>query len=158
MNENEKLITEFYRAFSQLDYSTMNACYHDRATFRDPVFELNTRREITGMWKMLCTGAREFELTFKDVQAGEENGSAYWEARYLFTQTGRKVVNRIDAEFTFKDGLIFEHIDRFNFWNWSRQALGLPGLLLGWTPLLRTQVQEQAKKRLNAFLSANEKS
>ena len=55
--------------------------------------------------------------------------SAHWEAHYLFSATGRKVLNRIDAEFEFDHaGLIVRHRDRFDFWAWSRQALGLPGV------------------------------
>jgi hypothetical protein len=30
-----------------------------------------------------------------------------------------------------KEGLIIEHRDHFELWRWSRQALGLKGLLLG---------------------------
>jgi hypothetical protein len=45
--------------------------------------------------------------------------------------------------------LIVEHVDRFNFWRWSRQALGLPGLVLGWTPVLRKKVGTTATERLD---------
>ena len=56
--------------------------------------------------------------------------------------------NDVRAAFRFRDGLIAEHDDRFSFWAWSRQALGPPGLLLGWTPLLRSKVGAQARKGL----------
>ena len=40
----------------------------------------------------------------------------------------RLVLNRIDGAFTFNPrGLIVTHRDRFDFWAWSRQALGTPG-------------------------------
>ena len=67
-------------------------------------------------------------------------------ARYLFTQTGRTVVNDIQARFVIRDGLICQHDDSFDLWRWSRQALGLPGLLLGWSPLLQNKVRQQAFK------------
>jgi len=63
------------------------------------------------------------------------------------------VHNIIDAQFTFRDGLIASHRDRFDFWSWSRQALGAPGLLLGWTPALRRKVQARAAANLKAFRS-----
>lgn len=59
--------------------------------------------------------------------------------------------NEIDAEFTFQDRLIFRHVDRFDFWDWSRQALGTPGALLGWSGLLRGKVAARAAKSLAAF-------
>jgi hypothetical protein len=63
------------------------------------------------------------------------------------------VLNRIDASFTFNaQGLILTHRDRFDFWAWSRQALGAPGLLLGWTPFLRNKVKQQAGNNLRKFM------
>jgi hypothetical protein len=64
------------------------------------------------------------------------------------------VHNRIDARFEFDAaGLISRHVDRFNFWRWSRQALGLKGWLLGWTSLVRDKVRAQAAKNLALFLA-----
>jgi hypothetical protein len=42
--------------------------------------------------------------------------------------------------------------DTYDFWSWSRQALGLPGLLLGWSGFLRTKVRAQAAAGLEQFL------
>jgi hypothetical protein len=58
----------------------------------------------------------------------------------------------IDADFEFKDGKIFRHRDHFDFWRWSRMALGTSGLLLGWTPFLKNKVQTTAKARLRKFM------
>ena len=52
-----------------------------------------------------------------------------------------------------EQGLITRQRDRFDFWAWSRQALGMPGLLLGWTPFLRHKVQRQAAANLQKFLT-----
>jgi hypothetical protein len=151
MNNNEALLHRFYTAFQQLDAKTMMTCYHDEASFSDPVFELKTKQEISAMWTMLCDRAEEFELTFENVKSNENTGSANWQAAYLFSQTNRKVINRIEARFKFRDGLIIEHVDSFNFWRWSKQALGIPGQVLGWTSFLKKKVQKQARKNLDRF-------
>ena len=44
------------------------------------------------------------------------------------------------------------HRDRFSFWRWSRQALGLPGVLLGWSPSLKRKVRSTAAGNLKKFL------
>jgi hypothetical protein len=62
-----------------------------------------------------------------------------------FTQTGRPVVNDVRASFGFADGQIVEHRDRFDWWRWARQALGQPGLLLGWNPLFHNAARSQAQ-------------
>jgi hypothetical protein len=65
------------------------------------------------------------------------------------------VNNSIDAQFEFgSDGRIVRHRDRFDFWRWSRQALGTPGLLLGWSPMLRNQVRERAGGNLRRFMES----
>jgi hypothetical protein len=109
------------------------------------------------MWEMLCANAKNFELTFSDVAADEQTGRAHWEARYDFSATGRRVHNKIDAEFEFQDGKIIKHTDTFDFWKWSGQALGPAGSVLGWTPLLRNKVQKQAREKLAKFISARDR-
>lgn len=156
MHDNSQLLNMFYAAFAALDAETMMECYAPDATFEDEVFTLKGREEIADMWRMLCDATRSkgldaWSLEFRDVESDVAQGRAHWEPRYRFSATGRLVHNIIDAEFRFRDGLIVAQRDRFNFWRWSRQALGLPGLLLGWTPMLREKVRAQAAANLLAY-------
>jgi len=152
MHANEKLIETFYTSFQKLDAEGMSSCYHPDIRFSDPVFPLLVGAEVAGMWRMLCSQAKNFELTFSHVQANDRTGKAHWEAFYDFSATGRRVHNKIDAEFEFQDGKIIKHTDSFPFWKWSRMALGPAGLLLGWTPVVRNKVQRQAGERLSRFM------
>ena len=156
---NQATIERFYAAFARLDGAAMQACYAPDASFSDEVFTLNGAREIGGMWRMLCEATQakpeskaHWKLETRDIT----ERSAHWDAHYLFSATGRQVLNRIDAEFEFNaQGLITRHCDRFDFWAWARQALGAPGLLLGWTPLLRNKVRAQAAANLKRFLKSS---
>ena len=85
--------------------------------------------------------------------AHDDRGSAHWIARYTFTQTGRSVTNDVRARFRFDDGLIADHRDEFDFHRWARQALGTSGLLLGWTPILRSAVRRRARAGLDEFIA-----
>jgi hypothetical protein len=152
MHANGELIETFYRAFAAKDAEPMAAAYADVASFSDPVFPNLSAAEARGMWRMLTARAKDLELTFGGVSADEKSGRAHWEAKYTFTATGRQVHNIIDAEFDFADGKIIRHVDRFDFWRWSRQALGPSGVLLGWTPMLQKKVQATARKGLDRFL------
>jgi ketosteroid isomerase-like protein len=155
MTEHERLIETFYRAFQQRDAAAMARCYHPAIVFDDPVFVRLRGVEAGAMWAMLCGRATDLEIEFGGVQADAQRGRAHWEARYTFQQTGRKVHNVIDAAFEFRDGLIVRHVDRFDFWRWSRQALGPIGLLLGWTPILRGKVRRTVRRTLDAYLLKN---
>ncbi|MFB4393220.1 MULTISPECIES: nuclear transport factor 2 family protein [unclassified Pseudomonas] len=148
---NSALVTRFYQAFQRLDAEAMVACYSDDIVFSDPAFGTLHGKDVGDMWRMLTSRAKDFSLTFDSVRADERNGTAHWVATYLFSQTGRTVVNDIQASFVFRDGLICQHDDSFDLWRWSRQALGAPGLLLGWSPIVRNKVRQQALKGLLAY-------
>jgi len=130
----------------------MQQCYHPEAHFSDPAFPGLNYLEVKAMWQMLCENAKDFSLHFSDVTSNRDQGSCNWQAWYTFSLTGRKVHNIIRADFYFKDGLIMQHTDTFNFWRWSRMAMGVTGNLLGWTPFFRSKVQATARKSLTRFM------
>ena len=152
MHDNAQLIDRLYAAFARRDAAAMAACYAPDATFRDPVFEL-AGPEVGAMWAMLCARGKDLALEWRDVRADDRTGSAHWEPRYMFSATGRPVHNVIDAEFAFRDGRIAAHVDRFDLWRWSRMALGVRGVLLGWTPQARNAVRRQARRGLDAWIA-----
>jgi hypothetical protein len=154
-----ELIERFYGAFGECDGERMAACYAPGASFSDPVFGALDGREAGGMWRMLTGQATDLRIELLDSQADDERGSAHWRAHYTFSQTGNPVVNDVQASFRFGDGggdggpLITEHVDDFDFYRWARQALGTRGLLLGWTPFVRSAVRGRAKASLEQFLA-----
>ena len=154
MHPNAALLNRFYTAFAARDGATMSGCYHADASFSDPVFPDLKGPEVGGMWRMLTSRARDLKVEHSAVVADDQTGSAHWEAWYPFSATGRAVHNIIDASFTFKDGLIFTHKDHFDFYRWSRQALGATGWLLGWTPIVANKVRGQAAAGLAKYLAS----
>jgi ketosteroid isomerase-like protein len=150
---NLALIDELYAAFARHDGPAMAQCYAPDASFSDPVFVGLTGDEPGGMWRMLTSRAKDLTVELVSRDADDAAGTAHWVAHYTFAQTGRPVVNDVRSQFRFADGLIAAQVDDFDFHRWSRQALGLPGLLLGWTPMLRGSVQRKARAGLDAFLA-----
>jgi len=152
MNGNEAIIQRFYTAFQQLDYDTMQQCYSADAIFNDPVFGILQGADVWAMWEMLCKNAKDFSLHFSDIQLlDDEYATCRWTAVYTFSKTGRRVTNNIKAHLRIQEGFITEHTDQFDFWKWSRQALGISGLLLGWTGYLQNKVKANAHKSLRKF-------
>ncbi len=151
---NVALLDEFYAAFARLDGVAMAQCYAPDATFSDPVFVGLRGEQPGGMWRMLTSRAKDLTVDLVSRDADETSGTAHWVAHYQFAQTGRPVVNDVHSRFRFVDGLIAEQVDEFDFHRWSRQALGVSGLLLGWTPMLRRSVQGKARAGLDKYLAA----
>lgn len=144
----KSIIEQFYTAFEAVDGEAMAACYHSDVVFEDPAFGVLKGEKAKTMWRMLCESQRgkDFQVTYSGITSDNTSGKAHWEAKYEFSQTGRKVHNKIDAAFEFKDGLIIKHVDTFDLQKWAKQALGFKGALLGGTGFF--------KKKLNAQTNA----
>ncbi len=145
---NKALIERFYAALSRRDAAAMIVCYHRDATFSDPVFPSLDAAGAAAMWRMLCMRGKDLAVTARDVDADASRGRAHWTARYTYSATGRPVVNEIDAEFEFRDGLIHRHRDRFDLRSWLAQALGVKGRLLGFLPAVQRATREKAAHAL----------
>ena len=152
-DNNIEIIKKFYTAFQQLDYKTMNSCYSEDIVFFYPAFELLRGQQVRSMWEMLCKNAQGFSLTFDNIQQlDEEYYTCDWVATYMFSKTGRKVVNKIRANMKFANGQIIEHSDAFSLHKWSSQALGFTGKLFGWNSFYQRKIKNQAKKNLLQFM------
>jgi uncharacterized protein len=153
MNQEEQLIERFYTRFTKRDWKGMLDCYDNDIVFYDPVFENLENGQVRAMWEMLVTSAKDLEMNVSNIESEDGYGSCHWVASYTFPRTGRRVVNRGTAYFKFRGEKIAEHQDDFSFWKWSRQALGIPGILLGWSAFLRNKVRKKVKKGLEKFMA-----
>ena len=150
-DSNAALIARFYGALDRHDAEPMIACYAPDATFSDPVFPRLDAAAVAAMWRMLCARGKDLHVAVSKIDAGATTGRAHWDATYTYSATGRRVVNRIDATFAFRDGLIVRHDDRFDLHRWARQALGIPGLLFGWARPMQSAIRGKAAKALAAW-------
>lgn len=149
----EQLINTFYTAFAKADWQTMADCYHADVQFSDEAFVGLKGKEVGAMWRMLIERSKgNLIIHFSNVQASAEKGTADWLAEYVFSATGRKVINHIHAEFEFKDGKIWKHTDSFNLHKWASQAMGFKGQLLGGFGFFRKKVQQTARLSLLKFM------
>lgn len=146
-------IEHFYGAFNNLDAETMVALYHEDIVFEDPAFGVLTGDRAKNMWRMLCASQKDstFNVNVSQIKTDKNTASATWEAFYIFSKTGRKIHNTIQAEFKFKDGKIISHKDSFDLYKWSRQAFGIKGLLMGWTTFFKKKLQIQTQYLLSRY-------
>jgi hypothetical protein len=152
MTPNETTLIKFYTAFSNGNAIQMCKCYHPNIQFRDPVFGLLKGDDVCKMWEMIMEISKgNIKIDFSEIKANEYIGSAHWVATYNFSKTNRKVVNPINAEFQFQDGLIIKHTDDFDLWKWSKQAFGWKGFLFGWTGFMQNKIQQRAISTLKNY-------
>ena len=145
----DELIRRFYDAFDRHDGDAMAACYSADAHFWDPVFGDLDGTQAGAMWRMLTGRSDDLRVELVEQSSTDAAGTARAIARYTFTQTGRPVVNEIHSTFTFRDGLIADQRDEFDFTKWARQAIGLPGLL----PPVRQKIRKRARASLDDYIA-----
>ncbi len=156
MTANEGIIIKFYTAFANADANQMCECYHPKIQFSDPAFGTLNGNDVCQMWKMLLEKSKgNIKIEFSEIKTKGQYGSALWIATYNFSKTNRKVVNSVSAKFHFQDGLIVKHTDDFDIWKWAKQALGIKGLLLGWTGFMQKKIQENARMTLKTYCKKN---
>ncbi len=159
MLPREQIIEEFYSGFADGNSVTMCSCYHQEIVFQDPIFGILVGNDAKDMWEMLIKKSKgNLEINFTEVFSDGKRGSANWTAKYIFSSTNNFVFNKIHAEFEFFDGLIYRHADTFNFYSWAKQAFGIKGFLLGWTPFFKKKVQHEALQSLRKYQLQKQKN
>ncbi len=147
----ETVVHAFYAGLAARDGDAMVGCYHDDVVFEDPAFGQLQPADASAMWRMLCSGGTDLTVEHDILDSTDTTATTKWVAKYTFTSTGRPVTNVVTAKMRFVDGKIIEHRDEFDFWKWSSQALGLPGKLLGWSPMLKSKVRATTRQNLDEF-------
>jgi ketosteroid isomerase-like protein len=151
---NKELIHQFYTAFSQGNCEEMIEYYHENIVFQDPAFGVLKGHRARQMWEMLLSSKKSaLKITFENVHATSDAGQALWIAEYFYGK--RKVINKVEAKFKFEDGKIIEHIDTFDLWKWTQQAMGITGYLIGWTSFMKYKIQKTTNKKLDLFIEKN---
>jgi SnoaL-like domain len=151
MHPNARLIEILYCSLRDNKPDAAAACYAPDAHFEDIAFRLEGRECILQMWSLVCS--QKVGVTFASVVADDQQGGASWVAKYMITETRRKVINPTTSHFVFRDGLIVNHVDRCDAMAWATQAFPFPlNLAFGSIGPLRHLM---ARKKLERFIEEN---
>lgn len=148
----EQIIIDFYQAFSNKDSQNMTKYYSNDIIFEDPAFGELIGLEASKMWEMLCHNAKDLKIECGNIKENNDTVTCTWKAHYTFSKTGRKVVNRINAHFTFKDDLIIKHQDSFDLKKWAHQALGFKAYLFAGSNFFKNKLQSTTKSQLKKYI------
>jgi len=153
---HQAIVTDFYTAFAEGDANRMVSYYHDEAIFQDPAFGSLSGDRVPSMWRMLLSNKDAApQISFSNISVRDDSISAEWRAEYLFGPKKRRVVNEVLAQMQFQDGKIISHVDSFDVWKWAKQALGLTGVILGWSPFMKNKIRHLSNQKLDQFIDSN---
>jgi hypothetical protein len=149
MHPNARLIETLFSSLRDNKPDAAAACYAADAHFEDIAFRLDNREWILQMWRLVCS--RKVGVTFDSVVADDQKGGANWVARYMMKR--RKVTNVTTSRFTFRNGLIVNHLDHCDAMAWANQAFPFPlNRAFGSLEWLRRYT---ADKKLKKFIRHN---
>ncbi|MEZ5173735.1 MAG: nuclear transport factor 2 family protein [Bacteroidia bacterium] len=149
----QEIASEFYKAFAAANPEGMLHLYDPNITFSDPVFGILKAEQVFAMWRMLVRPG--VDIRFSEPKVSGDRVIVAWEARYTYTPTGRKVLNKVKAAMTIKDGKNYRASRHGSLWRWSAQAPGATGYLLGWSPVVKRKIHSMANARLRVFMEKN---
>ena len=148
---HEKLLLDFYTAFNEKNATDMVSCYHKNIVFEDPIFGKLKGDKARKMWHWICYKGEDLKVTHSDITIDEDKGFAKCEVRYTYGERKRPILNRISAEFEFKDGKIIRHEDTFDLKTWATQAIGWKGKVIGGTSYFKKKLQFRSRKLIQNF-------
>ncbi|MEM6644238.1 MAG: nuclear transport factor 2 family protein [Bacteroidota bacterium] len=152
MTEAASIVHRFYDALKAKDFKTIENLYHEQVVFNDPVFSHLNHRSVLAMWKMLLENDNSLFIEYHSVKIDRQVATCIWEARYNFSKKQLPVHNVIHTKMILKDERILKHTDSFALWKWSKMALGFPGKLFGWTPLMQNRIRSTARRALEKYM------
>ncbi len=150
---NTETIYHFYSSLQEGNIEDLLSCYDPQVRFSDPAFGELQGEHAHYMWRMLVSKmSSEIKIDVNHVY--DQNGRIHcsWTADYAFGKKQRKVHNVVSSTFTFKNNRIITHDDFFDLWSWTRQALGAPGYLLGWSSLMQRKMVERNQLYLKKYM------
>lgn len=148
MTKEEVLIRKFYAAFERKDVATMMDCYGEAVVFNDPVFHNLDYKTTRQMWELVIPLGQNITIEIEKIEELKNRFVVVWRPSYQY-YTGRKVAHRVQTVFNINHKKIIQHTDDFDFHNWSKQAFGIIGLLLGKTAFFKITIQRLAVNALN---------
>ncbi|WP_342269364.1 nuclear transport factor 2 family protein [Spiroplasma endosymbiont of Aspidapion aeneum] len=151
----KQIINEFYSAFKKGDYQKMNSLYGEDIIFNDSIFKDLDYLQVTSMWEMLLSKKEESKFSIEYEVLLDHNDEYYvmWSAHYLFGPKRRKVSNIVKSEMVIKDKKIALHTDVFDFYKWSKQAIGIASILFGKRKFFHNKICSVANKNLMNYIS-----
>jgi len=149
---HQELLEHFYHSFKYKNVEDMIACYHDDIEFTDPAFGKLKGEEVKNMWRMLLSRNTSLTIDYDNISADAIKGKAHWVATYIFTQTNKKVTNKVTGAFEFKDGKIIRHTDSFDLSVWAKQALGFKATILDTLGILQRSIQRKSREALKSYI------
>ena len=150
--QNIALVKSFYKAFSEKNPKEMITYYHENMVYENPIITRLEGRMAGNYWGMLIEREGEhLKVSASNIRADGDKVIADSKASYLWGDARRQVNNVGYAVFQFKDGKIIHQKDHYDFWKWSRMALGFPGYILGWSSFLNGKVRDTAFKMLKEY-------
>ena len=146
------VVDRLFEALRRADASVIDACYHPQISYSDSVFEDLRGARVALRWRMLLQQADGFSLEHGLVFADERKAQVQWTADYRLR--GKRIRVPILSTLAIWDDLIVRQVDEYNFWQYSRQAQGIPGLLLGGLEPFQKIVRRRARRDLERFATS----
>lgn len=148
--QQREIMQQFFNCLIARDLPGMLTHYHADIQYRHPFFTLQGAA-VGAMWRWWWRYLPDLQVAYEE--SGLRNGFLYWTATYTYPPTGRRVTQHMSTTLHFAEGAIVEQVDTFNVHEWSAQAYGFAGGVLGGRRLWQWWIARKMRTQFDAFLS-----
>lgn len=145
--DSAAVVIRFFESYQKNDWQNMARCYHDKASFSDPIYPDLREESIVYLWFSRLAARRVVDLQYRVLFADDRKAQVEWSG--LSPLHGKSVQIKGLSTFALWDATIVRQVDEFSFVQWSRQALGWKGWLLGSLRFYQARVQRSARSQLD---------
>ena len=150
----KEIVTSFYDCFAKGEAKGMLNFYAEEVIFCDPAFGKLSGNRPHEMWRMLLGRFDEHTLiTFEVIEVSTDKAKVKWTAKYHFGKNKRPVTNHVTSTLFVENGKIVKQYDHFDIWKWAYKALGIAGLLFGWSKFFQLKIQQKTRKMLGQYMA-----
>jgi ketosteroid isomerase-like protein len=145
---NWTLVEQHYKAIQAKDADAILAVYAADCRIDHPLIGRMSKDEFSKAVQAFIRQTPDYELEFQISHAGAQRVDAEWALTHVFHLTGRTIRLAGATTYFLSANRITRHIDQFDRRAWSRQAMGMTGLVLSFVPGWRSFVERELRRAL----------
>jgi hypothetical protein len=145
---NWTLVEQLFKAFQSKDTDAIFATYAADCQFDHPLIGRLSKNEFSMAIRAFMRATPDYELAFQINHTDAKRVDVEWTITHIFHLTAKVIKQHGTTTCFLSNNRIVQQIDKFDRRAWSRQAMGMTGLVLSFVPGWRSFIERELRRAL----------
>jgi hypothetical protein len=145
---NWTIIDRLFKAFQSKDADAILAAYSAKCQFNHPLIGCMSKDEFSKAVQIFIRETPDYELAFQINHVSAKRVEVEWTMTHIFHLTGRIIKQNGKTTCFLSANSVVRQIDQFDRRIWSRQAMGVTGLVLSFVPGWKSFIERELRNTL----------